>query len=229
MNQEISILDILKVLARRWWIIVLSVAVLGTGAFVYTKYFVTPIYTSRSMLYVDNASERVQQKDELNINTINASEKLVSTYMEILKSDSYITEVAVKSNLYYPPKKIKAALSMSAINGTQMLEIKVSDPNPENAQKINMTLVNGAQAEVSRIVQAGSVEVVDGASLPDTPSSPNMRANLLFGILMGLIVGGLIVWLIELFNVKIKNEADLAGRFAYPVLGVVPNVSGTKY
>lgn len=56
-------------------------------------------YTSKVSMYVNNNKERVEPL--ININDINASQKLVATYIEILKSDVVLSKVINQLELSY--------------------------------------------------------------------------------------------------------------------------------
>ena len=64
--------------------------------------------------------------------------------------------------------------------------------------------------------------LLDAASLPQKPSSPNRTVINIFGIAGGLAFGVLLVALLEYRDSSFKNDSELAGILALPVLAVVP-------
>ena len=85
--QEIDLLKLLKVLWSKIWLIVLAAFVGGVAFFLYTFFFITPLYQSSALLYVNNNSLDIGST-KLNITSgdINASSSLIDTYCVILRA-----------------------------------------------------------------------------------------------------------------------------------------------
>ena len=71
-------------------------------------------------------------------------------------------------------------------------------------------------------------EVLNTASVPVRPISPDLRAELTKGVTLGLFLGFGLVLLIELLDRSIKTPEDLEKRLGLPVLAVIPDVSSKK-
>ena len=54
-TKEISILDVLKTMLHKWWIILLTAVIFAVGSFVYTETFITPTYSARVTFLVNNS------------------------------------------------------------------------------------------------------------------------------------------------------------------------------
>lgn len=80
------------------------------------------------------------------------------------------------------------------------------------------------EAEVARSVDLPAVQIVDQASLPGGPSSPDVRTNLLLGLLMGLGLGTVIALYREYTDSRIRDRKDVERRTGVPVLGLIPSV-----
>ena len=58
-NEEYLEIDLVRLLAALWrkaWAIILSMAVFGAIGFAYASYFITPLYQSSALMYVNNSS-----------------------------------------------------------------------------------------------------------------------------------------------------------------------------
>ena len=99
MQQELALNEIFFSLKKQWkWIAVSTVAG-ALLAFVLSAFILPKKYTSSLDLYVNNAERAV---GNVNINDINASQKLVNTYIVILKNRQILEQVA--DNLVSPIK-----------------------------------------------------------------------------------------------------------------------------
>jgi tyrosine-protein kinase Etk/Wzc len=80
------------------------------------------------------------------------------------------------------------------------------------------------EAEVARSVDLPAVQIVDHASLPGGPSSPDVRTNLLLGLLMGLGLGTMIALYREYTDSRIRDRKDVERHTGVRVLGLIPSV-----
>ena len=220
MKDEIAIIDILLLMKRHWWIILLSMLCVGLLSFVYSIYLITPEYTSSGTLYVSNAQEK--KNDAVDMNEINASQKLVNTYIEILRSNTYMAKISDNVGLGYSANQIKSMLSMNALNQTEILQIKVTNKNPDHAATILNEILANADSEIIRIAKAGSVEVIDEAFVPTTPSSPNIPKNTMVGLLLGAVLAMAVLFVIYMMDSTIHGETSLTDKYEIPMLGAIP-------
>ena len=104
-EMEISLLEIVTILWHKAWLIVLCILLGGALGFGVSRYMIDPTYTSRMSMYVNNNTDRIES--QLNINDINASQKLVATYIEILKSDVVLSKVISQMALPYTNEELR--------------------------------------------------------------------------------------------------------------------------
>jgi len=222
MNEQINLMDILQMVVKRWWVVVLSTCIIGLGAFIISNFFIVPQYTSTGKLIVSNTNERID--NAASINAINTSARLVSTYIEIFKTDTFLSKIAADSGTSYTSSQLKGMVSYSALNQTEVLQVEVKCRSKVDAKIIAELILDNAQEEVERIGNGGSITIIDEASTPDKPTSPNTQLNTIIGILLGALLGILIVFIIEIFDTRIKNEEDLVSKYELPILGVIPDL-----
>jgi capsular polysaccharide biosynthesis protein len=122
----------------------------------------------------------------------------------------------------YTYGEIAGMLSMSAVNQTELLEISVLCPDPYGAYKITNSIIKNSGDEIERVVDGGSVRIIDNASVPTKPSSPNVYKNTLIGALAGLILGAFVIFLMEMLDTRVKPGEDLQNKYSIPVLGEIP-------
>lgn len=222
MNEQINVMDIINMIVKRWWIVVLSTCVVGAVTFVISNYFITPQFTSSGKLIVSNTNER--NDTAASINAINTSARLASTYMEVFKTDTFLSKIATDSGTNYTSDQLKGMVTYTSLNKTEVLQVDVKCKSKIDAKIINEMILDNAQEEVERIGNGGSVTIIDEASTPDTQTSPNVNLNTIVGILLGLLLGVLIVFVIEFFDTRIKGEDDLTSKYDFPILGVIPDM-----
>jgi capsular exopolysaccharide synthesis family protein len=84
------------------------------------------------------------------------------------------------------------------------------------------------QAQIEEAVQIGQVEVVDLADLPPAPTGGGRAVKLVFGLLLGLLLGGGSAYVIENRRSVIRREADLEAALRLPSLALIPRLKKTN-
>lgn len=226
MKEELKIMDIVDMLMRRWWLILISMIVVGVMAFIYTEVFIEPSFQSVGALYVNATKEKVDQT--VTASTITASQKLVNTYAEILKRRTFLEDVAKDIDNKYTVKALQHVISISSINETEIMEISVITNDPDDSYLIAHSVLMRAPDELMRVVEAGSVKLLDDAKKNAVAVSPNLRQNTLIGVLLGIILGALIIILLEFIDTRIKNAESIVAKYEEPLLGEIPSLTELK-
>lgn len=221
-TNEISLQEIFMILWNKVWVIILCTLIGGVAAFGISAFVLDPTYTSRVSMYVNSNTER--ENTIANLNDINASQKLVSTYIEILKSDNVLSKVITETGFTYTPEQIRKMLTASAVNGTEIFEVKITTKDANEAAVIANTIAAVAPEEIIRVVKAGSVELIDEAVLATSPSSPNVLLNTIIGLMLGGVLSVLGVLVAEMLDNRIKTEDDLKKGYDFPILGTIPDL-----
>lgn len=206
---------------RRWWILAIAAVSISILTFTYTQVFVDPLYRTDGTIYVN--AQRTQTSDVSQAN-LNASQQLVTTYKEILSRRTFLAQVAADLDNRYTVKNLKNMITMDSINETEILEIKVTGKVPEDVYEICHSVLLHASDELVRVVNAGSVKILDDGQVPTSPVSPDVKKNTLISFMIGLVLGALVVLMLELFDTRIKSREDVISKYEEPLLGEIPEI-----
>ena len=222
---EINLSKIWKFIRPRLWLVALCSILGALSCFVYSSLFVTPMYVSTATMYVYNND---RQSMQISAADLSASQQLIATYITLIQSDSVMQDVAKEVNLGYSASQIKSMFSASQVNETEIFKIYIRCSNPQHAQKIATAILKIAPDPIINTVKAGSVEIIDSASLPKNPSSPNVTSDTIKGFLAGavLCLGVLIV--MNLLDRRIHSDEDITESYKVPVLGVIPLINDSS-
>jgi capsular exopolysaccharide synthesis family protein len=81
------------------------------------------------------------------------------------------------------------------------------------------------EAEIAESISMPSIQVVDRATMPTSPSSPNVRLNLALGLVMGLGFGILLALYRERSDTRIREPESLEHiTGGIPVMAMIPQV-----
>ncbi len=194
--------------------------------FIFSAFFITPVYTSQTLLHVSNMSER--KSSIVTTSDVEVSRELLETCVVILNSRTVLDKVAEQSGLDYTASQIKGMLSAESVSSTEIFRISVTHTNPNEAQIIADTVTRVAPGEFKRVMNGGAVSVIDYATLPLSPSSPNVARNTLLGGVLGAVISILIFLLIEAMDTTVRDEAVLEEEFDISIIGMIPSFELTE-
>ena len=219
---EIDVLQLVKVLWKRKWIIVLAALVAGLVSFAYSSFVIKPQYTSTTRIYVVNRNQA--DKPGLSNQDLQAGAYLVKDYREIILSQDVLEKVVTDQKLTMDAKTLGKKVSVNVPTDTRIVSISVRDVNPEEASRIANALREVAAQKIISITRVSDVTTLDEARPATSPSSPNIRRNTMMSVIVvtGLVV--LVVLLVELLDDRVKRPEDIEEVMQLSLLGVVPNL-----
>lgn len=218
---EIDLQKLLLSYLQKWWLIVLCGALVGASAWYITKHHITPMYEAKVMVYVNNNRGDLQIDTITNANLATA-QRLVDTYINIIKSDTVLEKVAEESHLNLSATAIRKIMSAEQVDDTELFNVIITYPDPKIAAQVANAVAEVAPGEIENFVEGSSTKIIDYAKIPQVPSSPNVSRNVVLGVLLG-VVGALLYLTIRfLLDVRIKDEEDLNMLFEFPVLAQIP-------
>jgi len=236
---EIDILDLLKHLLKKWWIILLCALICAGGMFAYTKMYVSPQYVSSVLLYVNTSSVSVSSSSvSITSGSISTAKLLVDTYCVILKTRLTLEEVSsrlAELGLNYSASALNGMISYAAVNDTEVFRISVTCSSPEDACTIANTVAQVLPQKITDVVDgASSVRVVDYAIVPTARSSPSYSRQTVIGFAAGAVAAAALIAVIHLLNDTINSEEWLTNTYGsdVPLLSTVPDAnrgSGSQY
>lgn len=218
---EVDLREILRVCFRKIWLILLSALVVGVAVYLYTAFFITPQYITGASFYVNNS---LQSGDSQKISSsdLATSQRLVLTYVNIIKSDTVLEKVIHEADLDMTPGQLRGMMTAESIDDTEMFRVQISHKDPQLATRIANAIAAVAPNEISNILVGSATKVVDRAKVPTVPYTPNRAQNALLGALVGAVLAIIFIVVRTLMDVRIKSEEDLAAVASIPVLGSIP-------
>ncbi len=223
---EFDLRRVWKALWKKNWLIVLVSILCAVITSVSTFFLITPKYQSSALFYVNNNSLSVGDASfSLTSSDITAAKSLVDTYIVILKSRACLNDVIDYSEADLSYGQLKSMISAAAVNSTEIFEIIVTSPDPEEAEKIANAIAYILPKRIADIVEGTSANVVDYAVKASNPSSPNYVKNTFIGMILGFLASVGLITVREIFDITIKTEDDIKYCCEHPVLASVPDMT----
>ncbi|HEP1803122.1 TPA: Wzz/FepE/Etk N-terminal domain-containing protein [Streptococcus suis] len=220
---EIDILLLLKTIWRKKFLIIIT-ALFGAGiAFVYSSFLVTPQFDSTTRIYV--VSQNVEAGAGLTSQELQAGTYLVKDYKEIILSQDVLTQVATELNLN---ENLKEKVSVSIPVDTRIVSISVRDADPNEAARIANSLRTFAAQKIVEVTKVSDVTTLEEAVPAEEPTTPNIKRNILLGLLSGGILATGIILAMEVLDDRVKRPQDIEEVMGLTLLGVVPDFKKLK-
>ncbi|MDF2512425.1 MAG: hypothetical protein K0S04_2291 [Herbinix sp.] len=215
---EYSLADILAIMMKHFLVIVVCTFIGFVSFFVVNRYITDPSYTAQVKLYV-NPNEATGTGA---LNELNYAQKVISTYINFLRTNQFYKEVMKGSGLNYTADDLRGMTTIQSIDNTEIFEISVTSNDPEHSYLLVKTMQELAPDFIRNIKDTSEINIVDPVSLPESPSGPNILFNTLVGGILGLLFSAIASFVWEAFNIKIKSRDELVRRYSIPVLGNIP-------
>jgi capsular exopolysaccharide synthesis family protein len=215
--------DYLRILRQRWLLIALVTLVVVALASVFTLN-ATKQYQSSARLFISTA-----QASDANASYQGGlfSQERVKSYANLLTGEEISRRVVEKLDLDESPRALASRIRAVVQPDTVVLSVSVTDPSPGEAQRLTQATSEVFVAYVAELetppgesVAPVKASIVDRATLPGSPVSPQPTRNIALALLLGLLAGAGIAVLRDTLDTRVRTSEDLAEvTNEAPVLG----------
>lgn len=229
MEETLDLGYLFTILKKHIVMIVIAGILCGVLGFSATSLLIPKKYESHALLYVENSQ---QNSESVNINDINAAQKLVNTCQILFKSGTILDNLIANLDLPYTKAALNGMITASSVNGTEVMKLTVECGNPQEAHQIVNELVELSKQEFSRVIKSGSVEVIDYGEVNTTPSSPNVVLITIAAFVAGIALAYIFALVNDMLDVAIKPDDNIAQLYDVPLFAEIndfESASNTKY
>lgn len=210
-----------EILWRRKWIVIMTVLAAALVLVVGLSRL-TPTYTVATKIRL--ATAMTGSTDYVDYDIL-YTDRLMNTAVELASSDTLLLDVQRALGLAVPP-----TVRVEIIAGSELLQIIVSDRDPQQAVAIANTLA-GMLVEQSEMLFDGhrtplgavsSLTVVEPATIPDRPSGPNKLVLLAAGLFMSVVAGGVLALIVENVDTRLHTVEQIQAITPMPIVAEIP-------
>lgn len=221
-NDEIDLKQLLELFWNKKVLILIVVLIAVIMGYIYTSFLVKPKYTSSTTLILAQRNS-ADSTGTITSTDVTLNDKLIDTYKEIATSNSVVRTVV--SNLGLASTKeaeLKKEVNVTAVTGTQILKVSVTDSNADMATKIANEMGQVFSKRVADIYKIDNVSIVDEAETTGIPSNINHKKDMLIFLVGGIVVAVALVLLINMLDNSIKNSSDIERALNLNILAEIP-------
>ena len=169
-------------------------------------------------------SRQNQDNNALTNSDLQAGSYLVKDYREIILSQNVLSQAIEELKLDMTPAELSKKISVSVPTDTRILSITAKDGDPKEAARIANGLRNVAAEKIIAVTKVSDVTTLDEAEVPQSPSSPNIRRNVLLGFIAGAGLMVVLMVVVEVLDDRVKRPEDIEELMGLTLLGIVPDI-----
>ena len=217
---EIDVLALLQKLWTKKVFILFTAFYVAVFSFLGTYFFIQPTYTSTTRIYVVN---QATDNNNLSAQDLQAGAFLVKDYKEIITSNDVLSEVIKDEKLNMTEAELAKMISVDIPTDTRLISISVKAKTGQDAQVLANKVREVASKKIKNVTKVEDVTTLGEAKLPESPSSPNIKLNVLLGAVLGafLAVGGVLVR--EILDDRVRRPEDVEDVLGMTLLGIIPD------
>ncbi len=218
---EIDLLGLIYYLKKKVAILLAVTAVFALVSFVINAFFVVPEYTASTRVYVLNRAN----EQNLSSSDFSIANYMIKDYTILITGQNVTDKVVQKLGLRMSAAALSGKISVTAQDNTRVLQISVTDTDPQRAAQIANSVREEAAIQIKDIMDVDAVNLVYEAKVPGAPSSPNVGRNTLVWAAIGLAAAVAVLTVIFVLDDAIRTEEDVERYLGLGTLGIIP-VSG---
>ena len=213
--------DYIRVLRKRWWIVVAAVVMTAGSALGFGQ-LQKPEYTSTVEIIIEPARP--------DLGLTQSTKWLLRTYMTVADSNKWAQQVINDLQLSMTDQDLRGNVHFAALDDRMVIQIEVEDYDGDQANRI-------AQAWADRFVQWRNEQNAEQrkedrvfAELRDPPtynqSWPPRRSILLSaGAVFGLVIAGVVIFFLEWLETGIIRTPQDLQQIDLAIVGTIPPTS----
>ena len=206
-SRAMTLLELLYLLKKRLKLVIVLplVCALAVGMYVLVQH--------------DNANSNSLSSD------LSASQMVTNDVATLLKSDRMALETAKALGL----EDLKGyTTSITSSTTSRVLTLEVTGADPQRTADIANKMAEEVSGVPREVMNVDSVNVVDSAKVPTSPSGPKRPLYIAVGFLAGLFAAVAIVVVADMRNTKVRGGQDLEELLDIPVIGRIPAMKGGR-
>lgn len=189
----------------------------GAAALLFTKLFITPMYTAENSMLV-LATEKVVSASDLTLGN-----QLTNDYDVLITSRPVLDSVIKELGLDTTYTKLKKKITITKPNDARILVLEVENADPQLAYDIVRAVADEAAEFIAEMMEVKKPKIIDYGIVPTQKTSPSTATNTIIGAFMGVVlVGGFLV-LQTILDDTIKSEEDIEKYLGLSTLSSVPD------
>ncbi|QOS67617.1 lipopolysaccharide biosynthesis protein [Eggerthella guodeyinii] len=217
-----TLLELFKLLRKHLALVVALPVVLAIATAGFSWGLMQNQYTATVSVYVLTSSGE-SGSNSTEYSDLTASQLMANDISTVAKSETV-------------QRRTAEALGMSSLDGykisveagttTRVISISVTAGKPDAAAIVANEIASVLSGFAQETMGVESVNVVDTAQVPTSPSGPPRTMYTAVAFLAGIFLAVAIVVLLDMLNTRVRNPEEAEELLGVPVIGRIPTIKG---
>lgn len=208
--------DVYRTLWRHKVLIVVMTTLLVAATAVLTSRQ-TKLYTASSLVRVQHNIRDTQEA----LGALMTGERLARTYEPVAETNSVRHLVRARLQGKLPDDTF--VVDAKQLSDLDLLKISATDRDPKVAALVANTMPAALTSFIDKTdTFPDTITMVERASPPTTPSSPNLKLRLVVALMLGLILSSGLALFREMLLDRIEDPEELERLTGHPVIATIP-------
>lgn len=211
--------------------IILLILIFVVIGFIYSFILLVPEYQSITQILLAKSNTTTQDGTNTGMTTsqVTLNQQLVSTYSELVKSESVLTQVRDNLQIEKSIEELREDITVSTKDDTEIIQIAVVDENADTARRIASEVANVFIEQIAKGYYAmDNVYIVDEPKTADTPYNINHLKDLAIFGAIGFVVACVYVLIANMLDTTVKSKEDIEKKLGLTVLTTIPVCENTS-
>jgi len=183
-------------------------------------------YTANVSMYVltqtsDQTGSNLSNSG-LSNNDLAASQMLASDVATLIKSDRVISDTEKALNM---SSLADYSISVESAATTRLLTLSVTGKSAQSVAIIANKLAETTDDVAREVMEVKSINVIDTATEPGSPSGPPRAMYTAVAFLAGIFVAIALIVLMDALNTRVRTPEEIEELLDLPIIGRVPEIT----
>ena len=218
----------MAILRKHFKMLIVWTLLAGVLGFAVAQFVVVPKYTATTEILVNQ--KHTNDSNGQAYNNQQADIQMINTYKDIITNQVILNKVSHELNsaetvreygrsYNMPVAKLKNAIKISTQQNSQVFSVAVKTDDPNLSAATANTIARVFKKQIKKIMSVNNVTIVSRATVPDSPSFPNVKLFTLVGAVFGLLFSIIYLIIKELMDTTVKNDEFMTNELGLTNLG----------
>lgn len=216
-----TLIELMRLLRKHLKLVIMLPVLCAVVAAAVSWALLPNTYTASVSMYVLTKSS--SESSNITNSDLSASQMLTNDVVSLVKSDRVLADTA---------KALKMEglsdyeISVESATTTRVLTVSVTGESAQTVAIVANELAETTDSVAKEVMDVKSVNVIDQAAEPSSPSGPPRVMYTAVAFLAGLFLAVAVVVVLDIVNTRVRNAEEIEELLGVPVIGRIPVIKG---
>ncbi len=216
-DDSIDLIALIMAILRHWKSIFAVTLLAAVGTFMFSRYLITPMYASESILYVLSKTTSITSLADIQMGA-----SLTKDYQEVVLGRPVLDQVIADLLLDEDYKALHEKVKVDNPANTRLLYIRVTDADPERAKAIADDIAEVSAKFISEKMDQDPPSIIQYGYSDNEKVSPSLLKNTIIGAFAGGFLSSAIVAVFYFLNNTIDTPEDVESKLGLKLIAQIP-------